>query len=229
MGYRIRRTLYPLPPWTSIKAQALIDCLVEILDTIKGVPTTISVDPLEPEADKELWKLYTDDAASKEGSGAGLILQSPNREENTYAPRFDSQVSKNEAKYEALLAGLRLAKEVGAKQLEDLSDSLLITNQINATYAANDSRMKKYLDAVRILTNTFKSFSIKQISQGKSARVDALNKLASTSYDHLTKKVLVEVLSEKALITKRLTKYLLLQNVPNPTSITYTMACSRMT
>nr|KAJ0193517.1 hypothetical protein LSAT_V11C800404610 [Lactuca sativa] len=41
-------------PQSSIKAQALIDFLVEIPDTIKGVPTMISIDPLEPEASKEL-------------------------------------------------------------------------------------------------------------------------------------------------------------------------------
>nr|KAJ0202993.1 hypothetical protein LSAT_V11C500271210 [Lactuca sativa] len=83
-------------------------------DTIKGVSTTISVDPLEPEAGKELCKLYTDGVA----------------------------------KYEALLEVLKLAKEVGAKQLATLNDSILITNQINGTYEEKDPRMQKYLDPV---------------------------------------------------------------------------------
>ena len=52
-------------PRTSIKAQALADFLVEIPDTIKGVPTTIFVGLLEPEAGKELWKLYIDDTKRK--------------------------------------------------------------------------------------------------------------------------------------------------------------------
>ena len=117
--------------------------------------------------------------------------------------RFDFQVSKNEVEYEALLAGLRLAKDVGAKQLTDLSDSLLVTNQINGMYEAMDPRMQKYLDAVCSLTNTFKKFSIKQIFRGKNARADALSKLASTLYDHLTKKVLVEVLPERSIDIQR--------------------------
>nr|KAJ0219474.1 hypothetical protein LSAT_V11C300145160 [Lactuca sativa] len=79
-------------PRTSIKAKALANWLVEILYTIKGVRTTISVNPLEPKADKEIWKLYTDDAANKEGSE-----------------------SDSEAEYEALQAGLKLTKDVGAK------------------------------------------------------------------------------------------------------------------
>nr|KAJ0197575.1 hypothetical protein LSAT_V11C700351640 [Lactuca sativa] len=130
-------------PRTSIKSQDLVEFLVEILNTIKGVPTTISTNPLEPKTSKELCKLYTDGAASKEGSGATLVLQSPNGEEITYALWFDFQVSNNEPEYEALVAGLRLAKE--------------------------------------------------------NARVDALRKLSSTSYDHLTKKVLVEVIPERSI------------------------------
>ena len=70
-------------PRISIKAQALADFLVEIPDTIKGVSTTIFVDPLELEVGKELWKLYTDGAARKEGSGTGRILQRPKGEEIT--------------------------------------------------------------------------------------------------------------------------------------------------
>ena len=88
---------------------------------------------------------------------------------------------------------------VGAKQLATLSDSLLVTNQINRVYKEKDPRMQKYLDTVCSLANTFKSFSIKQISRGKNAQEDALSKLASTSYDHLTKKVLVEVLLERSI------------------------------
>nr|KAJ0195887.1 hypothetical protein LSAT_V11C700365440 [Lactuca sativa] len=64
----------------------------------------IPVDPLKPEANKELWKLYTNGATSKEGSGAGLILQSPKGEDITYALRFDFQVSNIKAVYKALLA-----------------------------------------------------------------------------------------------------------------------------
>ena len=142
-------------PLTSIDAQVLTDFLVEIPDTIKGTPTTIFVEPLEPEGSRELWKLYTDDTASMEGSGVGLILQIPKGKEITYALRFDFQVSNNEAEYEALLSRMGLAREVGAKRLAALSDSLLIMNKINGTYEAKDPRMHKYLDAVCILTSKF--------------------------------------------------------------------------
>lgn len=53
--------------------------------------------------------------------------------------------------------------------------------------------MQRYLDATRKLAHSFKSFKIKQILLGENTRADTLSKLAAISFDHLTKKVLVEV------------------------------------
>ncbi|GKB28615.1 reverse transcriptase domain-containing protein [Tanacetum coccineum] len=55
------------------------------------------------------WKLYTDGASSFDGSGAGLMLISPEGKEYTYALCFEFKTTKNEAEYKALLAGLRIA------------------------------------------------------------------------------------------------------------------------
>ncbi|GJV49910.1 reverse transcriptase domain-containing protein [Tanacetum coccineum] len=49
-----------------------------------------------------------------DGSGAGLILTSPEGAEFTYALRFQFTASNNEAEYEALIAGLRIAAQMGA-------------------------------------------------------------------------------------------------------------------
>ncbi|GJZ21367.1 reverse transcriptase domain-containing protein [Tanacetum coccineum] len=58
---------------------------------------------------ENIWKLYTDGASSSDGSGAGLMLISPEGKEYTYALRFKFKTTNNEAEYEALLAGLRIA------------------------------------------------------------------------------------------------------------------------
>lgn len=121
-----------------------------------------------------------------------------------YALRFDFQVSNNEAKYEAILTGLLLEREVGAKDLSASSDSLLITILVNDTYEAKDQRMQRYLDTTRKLTHSFKSFKINHISQGKNKRANAVSKLASTSFDHFTKKVLVEVLMERNIDNRKI-------------------------
>nr|KAJ0189120.1 hypothetical protein LSAT_V11C800391190 [Lactuca sativa] len=73
------------------------------------------------------WTLYIDGASSKEGPGVGFILTSPTGEEVTYALRFHFRTSNNEAKYEALLAGLRLAVKMGEERVLALTDSHLST------------------------------------------------------------------------------------------------------
>lgn len=56
---------------------------------------------------------------------------------------------------------------------------------------------------MRNLAHYFKSFKIKPILRGKNVRSDSLNKLASTSFNQLTKKVLVEVLMERSIDNKQ--------------------------
>lgn len=139
---------------TCIKAQALPDFLVEISYTVRGIPKVLLADPLEREANKDIWELHTDDTSSMEGSGADLIHNKPRGDEITYSLRFDFQVSSNESEYEALLTDLGLAQEVGTKHLRDFSDSLLIRNRVNGTYKAKEFR------------NTFNSFKITLIPTG---------------------------------------------------------------
>jgi len=59
--------------------------------------------------------------------------------------------------------------------------------------------MQKYVEVVERLAGTLKSFKITQVPRSNNRQADALNKLASTSFDHLSKKVLVEVLKERSI------------------------------
>ncbi|GJT48483.1 reverse transcriptase domain-containing protein [Tanacetum coccineum] len=49
------------------------------------------------------------------------------------------------------------------------------------------------------MAKSFKEFSIKQIPRSENKKVDALSKIASTSFTHLNKQVLVEELKEKSI------------------------------
>ena len=131
-------------PRTSIKGQALADFLLEILDG--GDPSKQKAWAVEgAPAGNNSWTLYTDRASSRQGSGAGLILTSPEGEEVTYALRFDFHTSNNEAEYEVLLAGLHLAKQMGAKAVTALTDSRLAANQVNGSFKVRDQRVGKYV------------------------------------------------------------------------------------
>ncbi|GKB34756.1 reverse transcriptase domain-containing protein [Tanacetum coccineum] len=62
------------------------------------------------------------------GFGAGLILTNPEGMEFTYALRFRFDATNNEAEYEALIAGLRIAKQMDVKNLQANVDSRLVAN-----------------------------------------------------------------------------------------------------
>ena len=69
------------------------------------------------------WVLYVDGFSNEEGSAADLILVSLEGHQMDCALRFKFKASNNEAKDEALIAGLNLAKEMKVESLEVYSDS----------------------------------------------------------------------------------------------------------
>nr|GEV98865.1 hypothetical protein [Tanacetum cinerariifolium] len=77
---------------------------------------------------------------------------------------------------------------------EVFTDSLLVANHAKGTYEAREETMIQYLAQVQSLQERFMSFLITQSSHTKNKRDDALSKLASSSFAHLTKKGLVEVI-----------------------------------
>jgi len=60
-------------------------------------------------------------------NGAEIILEGPNKLLIEQALRFAFKVNNNQAEYEALVAGMLLAKELGTQSLLVKSDSLLVT------------------------------------------------------------------------------------------------------
>ncbi|GJR57387.1 reverse transcriptase domain-containing protein [Tanacetum coccineum] len=113
--------------------------------------------------------------------------------------RFSFEELNNKVEYEALIAGLRIAEKIGVQNLQVNVDSKLVANQVNRTYTAKETDMIKYLEKVKALASTFQALSIKQVSRSKNKKADALSKMASISFAHLNKQVLVEELKEKSM------------------------------
>nr|GEY59124.1 reverse transcriptase domain-containing protein [Tanacetum cinerariifolium] len=123
---------------------------------------------------EEPWTLFTDGSSCMDGS----------------------------AEYEALVAGLRIAAQIGVKNVQVNVDSKLVANQVLGMYVAKEDNMVKYLEIVKGLVSGFTTFSISQVPRSKNKKADALNKIASTSFAHLSKQVLVEVLENKSIKEK---------------------------
>ena len=111
-----------------------------------------------------------------------------------YALRFEFPVTNNGAEYEALIAGLRIAKELEVDRLQVYSDSQLVVGQVSENYEAREDSMAKYLEKVKEIIPTFGSFDIKQIPRAENTRADLLSKLATLAPAELPKEVLFEVM-----------------------------------
>ena len=121
-------------PKTAIKGQVLADFVMEFAS---AEPARDS----QATTDFSTRKLSVDGASNAQGSGAGLILTSPEGIDIEYALRFGFHTSNNEAEYEAVIAGLNLAHSLEVDQLEVYSDSQLVVRQIEDTYEAKSERM----------------------------------------------------------------------------------------
>ena len=82
------------------------------------------------------WELYVDGSSIEGGSGTGLILVSPEGHRMRCALRFDFKASNNEAEYEALIAGLKLARKMKVESLEIYSNFQLVVCQVTDEYQA---------------------------------------------------------------------------------------------
>ncbi|GJV64422.1 reverse transcriptase domain-containing protein [Tanacetum coccineum] len=149
-------------PRVSVKGQVLADFIVERPEDEGQDNSAKEEEPLPAR-----WTLFTDGSSCVDGCGAGVILTDPEGMEFTYALRFQFETTNNEAEYEALIAGLRIAEKMGVRNLEVNVDSKLVANQ--------------------------------QVPRSKNKKADALSKMASTSFAHLSKQVLVEELKEKSV------------------------------
>ena len=120
-------------PCTAIKAQALADFTAEFTHRWKED---------EQSEEDEAWTVNIDGSSTKEMSGARVILVSPEKDKFEYALQLRFRATNNEAESEALLAGLKLSKSMGVKNLIVKSDSQLIIIQVKGEYETKEDRMK---------------------------------------------------------------------------------------
>nr|GEV84940.1 hypothetical protein [Tanacetum cinerariifolium] len=111
-------------PRTSVKGQILADFIVKHPDD--DAPDTPMKDREEL---SDPWILFRDGSSYVDGSGGGLIIKNPEGMEFTYALQFRFNATNNEAEYEALIAGLRIASQMGIQNLQENVDSKLVANQ----------------------------------------------------------------------------------------------------
>ncbi|KAK0598996.1 hypothetical protein LWI29_001360 [Acer saccharum] len=181
-------------PRSAMKSQVLADFVTDFTPS-ENVQAEQELVALVDETTIGKWTLSVDGSSNIKGSGLGLVLSSPTGDIMEQSIHCSFRATNNEAEYEALIAGLNLAKSLNVKSIKVLSDSQLVVRQMNGTYEARDRRMSAYLNKVKQLQSTFDEFLIEQIPRAKNTRADALASLGSTTTNNSKSVPIVHLMS----------------------------------
>ena len=109
----------------------------------------------------------------------GLSWFPPRGDKLRYVLQIHFDSSNNEAEYEALLYGLRMAISLGVRRLMVYGDSDLVVNQVMKEWDVRSPAMTGYCSAVRKLEKKFEGLELHHIPRLKNQAADDLAKIGS--------------------------------------------------
>ncbi|XP_075664668.1 uncharacterized protein LOC142634253 [Castanea sativa] len=136
------------------------------------------------------------------GAGVGIVIITPKGLQMEHFFRLGFKAFKNEAEYEALLAGLRAVFDLGAQEVEIYSDSRLVVNQVQGNFEAKDPWMIDYLRLVKQTMSLFQKVKLIQIARGQNRHANSLAILASSLTKEIPQLIKVEVVKELSIDVK---------------------------
>ncbi|XP_074374111.1 uncharacterized protein LOC141714493 [Apium graveolens] len=174
-------------PRTAIKGQALADFVLEFDEEVDDKAIVLagptSQESHQDEKKQELphpwWILHVDRAVNNNGPDAGIVFFTPEGHRLMSAIHFKFYATNNDAEYEALINGLKLALEVGAVNLIVRSDSELVVNQVNGGFQARGPRTELYMRCAKHLLEKISNARLESVPREENSNADALAKMGS--------------------------------------------------
>ncbi|XP_027347963.1 uncharacterized protein LOC113859366 [Abrus precatorius] len=156
-------------PLKSVKGQVVADFVVDHSIPIKEVDF-ISL---------KSWKLYFDGSSHRNGIGIGILIISPDEIPTKLLFEIKSACSNNEAEYEALLAGLEILLNFGARNVIIRGDSELVIKQLTKEYKCLSRNLVEYWVKVNKLLQKFDKVILEHIPRNKNQEANELAQIAS--------------------------------------------------
>jgi ribonuclease HI len=150
------------------------------------------------ESPKE-WTVFVDRSSNSKGSGAGIIIEDNKGIVVELSLALSFPVTNNTVEYEAFLAGLRTAKDMGAKKVKIFTDSQLVASQVTGEFQVKEDHLQKYVQLVLEKMKEFEAVKVTHVPREQNTRADILSKLASTRTTNGNKLVIQEVLREPSI------------------------------
>ncbi|KAK1613073.1 hypothetical protein QYE76_036746 [Lolium multiflorum] len=95
-------------------------------------------------------------------------------------PKYMLWASNNVAEYEALIHGLKVAKEIGALRIICYGDSDLVVQQCSGDWDAKDANMASYRFHVQKIAGFFEGCEFHHVPRAENEAADTLSKLGSS-------------------------------------------------
>ncbi|XP_059650498.1 uncharacterized protein LOC132296304 [Cornus florida] len=175
-------------PSMAIKGQAVADFLLEC-----------DVEDMEEDLGNSLWKLFIDGSSNQMGAAIRIKLQMPEGTTLSQVVVLEFSATNNEAKYKALLARLKLAKELKVESLVALSDSQLIIRQVTGEYETKDEIMEAYRSAILHKAKDFDQIKFIQLPREYNEDADRLAYSALSFRETLAKVIPVDMLCQLSI------------------------------
>ncbi|XP_068464639.1 uncharacterized protein [Phaseolus vulgaris] len=120
------------------------DIHYEPRDKIKSQCITDLSAELTPQQDLSTgWKVYTDGSSKEMTYGAGAVLEGPGDMLSEQALKFGFNATNNQVEYKAILVGINLAYDMGAREVTCKSNSQLVVNQIKGEFEVNEPSLQR--------------------------------------------------------------------------------------
>jgi ribonuclease HI len=122
-----------------------------------------------------MWNMFFHGASSSEGVGVGVVFVSPCQETISLSYKLEFETTNNVVEYEALVLGLRVAKEMGIEEVVVFRDAKLIVQQIRNVYRVKHPQLKSYKNEMwDLIDNLFSSFNISFIAREENTLANSL-------------------------------------------------------
>ena len=100
----------------------------EIKQNVEEIKNEVDIDM---DFKEKWWTMHFDDVVTREGAGARVEIIAPYYiKQNLFSYKFYFECTNNVAKYEALILGMKIMKELQAKRVHIYGDSKLVIKQV---------------------------------------------------------------------------------------------------
>ncbi len=129
--------------------------------------------------------LYTDGGSrgNPGPSAAGIVLLDPDKKVIKKGGKYLGKGTNNLAEYQALILGLKIALELGIKNLVCFLDSELLVKQLNGLYKVKSPNLIKSFADIKKMERQFDYIKYEHVKREKNSEADAMVNLTLDKFE----------------------------------------------